>query len=71
MTPEGAFIEPPRPTLGGILVRLAAFAVFLCVAAVLFWTALFVIPVLFVLGVVGYFVARAQMRRQGFTVFRG
>jgi uncharacterized protein YneF (UPF0154 family) len=57
--------------LGGILVRLAAFAVFLAVAAVLFWTALFVIPVLFVLGVVGYFVARAQMRRQGFTVFRG
>jgi hypothetical protein len=69
MTPDGAFIEPPKPTLGTILVRLAAFAVFLCVGAVLFWTALFVIPLLLVLGAVGYFVARAQMRSNGMAVF--
>jgi hypothetical protein len=62
MTPDGAFIEPPKPTLGTILVRLAMFGVFLCVAVVIFWTALFMLPVLIVLGVIGYFLARSQFR---------
>ena len=71
MTPDGAFIEPPKPTLGTILLRLAAFGAFLCIAGLLFWTVLFLIPVLLVLGVVGYFIARAKLRNTGFTVYRG
>jgi len=71
MTPDGAFIEPPKPTLGTILLRLAAFGVFLCIAGLLFWTVLFLIPVLLVLGVVGYFFARTKLRDSGFTVYRG
>jgi uncharacterized membrane protein len=63
MTPDGDFVTPPKPTIGTILLRLAAFGVFLCIAALAFWTILFMIPVLLVLGVVGYFVARSQLRR--------
>lgn len=63
MTPDGRFIEPPKPTLGMILLRLAAFGVFLAVGALVFWTMLFMLPVLILLGVIGYFVARGQMRR--------
>ncbi|HUW80196.1 MAG TPA: hypothetical protein VMV54_04775 [Acidocella sp.] len=63
MTPDGAFIEPPKPTLGTILMRLVAFAVFLCIGAVVFWTALFVIPILIVLGIVGFFLAQMRFRR--------
>jgi hypothetical protein len=70
MTRNGEFIDPPKPSLGTIVARLAAFGVLLLVAAVAFWTALFVIPVLMVLGVVGYFVARHQLRRGGFVVTR-
>jgi uncharacterized membrane protein len=65
MTPDGAFVEPPKPapaSFGTIVARLIAFGVALCVAAVLFWAALFIIPVLIVLGVIGYFIARGQMR---------
>jgi len=63
MTPDGAFIEPPKPTLGLILLRLAAFGILLCLGALVFWTMLFVLPVLLILGVAGYFVARGQLRR--------
>jgi uncharacterized membrane protein len=63
MTPDGAFITPPKPTLGTIIARLVIFALVLCVGAVMFWTALFVLPFLLLLGVVGYFVARSQFRR--------
>ncbi len=72
MTLDGTFIEPPKPTLGTILVRLAAFGVFLCIAGLLFWTVMFLIPVLLVLGVAGYFFARAKLRRaSSFTIYRG
>lgn len=63
MTPDGAFIEPPKPSIGTILVRLALFGLFLCIGAIVFWTAVFVLPVLIVLGVAGYFFARMQLRR--------
>lgn len=69
MTPDGTFIEPPKPSrppkpsLVTILVRLALFGLFLCIGAIVFWTAVFVIPVLIVLGAVGYFFARMQLRR--------
>jgi uncharacterized membrane protein len=65
MTPDGAFIDPPKPapaSFGTIIARLIAFGVALCVVAVLFWAALFIIPVLIVLGVVGYFLGRGQLR---------
>jgi hypothetical protein len=64
MTPDGAFIEPPKPSIGTILVRLALFGLFLCIGAIVFWTAVFVLPVLIVLGVAGYFFARMQLRRR-------
>jgi hypothetical protein len=63
MTADGSFIEPPKPKLGTILVRLALFGVALCVAALMFWTALFVIPVLIVLGLLGFLAAKVQIRR--------
>ena len=65
MTPDGTFIDPPktRPTsFGTIVARLFAFGVALCVVAVLFWAALFIIPVLIVLGVVGYLFGRGHIR---------
>ena len=63
MTPDGTFIEPPKPTLGAILVRLAIFAVVLCIGAVMFWTTLIMLPFLLLLGVIGYFAARSRFRR--------
>jgi uncharacterized membrane protein len=63
MTPDGAFIEPTKPTLGTILARIIAFCILLVVAAVAFWMALFIIPVLIILGVAGYAFARMQVRR--------
>lgn len=70
MTRGGEFIDPPKPSLGVILARLAAFGVLLVVAAVAFWAALFIIPILLALGLVGYLVARQQMKRDGFLVMR-
>jgi hypothetical protein len=63
MTPDGDFITPPKPTMGGILARLAAFAVLLVVAAVAFWMALFIIPVMIILGLAAYAFSRGQVRR--------
>ncbi|HTJ89821.1 MAG TPA: hypothetical protein VL356_06555 [Acidocella sp.] len=66
MTPDGAFIDPPKPTpvsFGTIVARVIAFGVALCIVSVLLWAALFIIPVLILLGVVGYFFARGQMRQ--------
>ena len=63
MTPDGMFIEPAKPTLPTILERILAFGAVLCIVALLFWAAVFIIPVLVVLGVVGYFFGRVQMRR--------
>ncbi len=69
MTLDGNVVEPPKPTLGTILVRLALFGVGLFVLAVAFWAAVFMIPVLLVLGVVGYFAFRSQLRRSRVVVF--
>jgi uncharacterized membrane protein len=74
MTPDGAFIDPPKSTpgpvsFGTIIARVIAFGVALCMVAVLFWAALFIIPMLIVLGVVGYFFARGPMRRAQFRRF--
>jgi uncharacterized membrane protein len=67
MTPDGTFIDPPKQqpaSFGTIVARIIAFGVALCVVALLFWAVLFIIPVLIVLGVVGYFFARGPLRMQ-------
>jgi uncharacterized membrane protein len=68
MSRNGEFIDPPRPRLGTIVARLAAFGALLLFAALAFWMALFIIPVLLLLGVAGYFYARHQIKRGRFVV---
>ncbi len=70
MTRNGEFIDPPKPSFGTIAARVAAFGVLLLIGAVAFWAALFIVPLLLVLGVAGYFIARQQIRRGGFVVMR-
>lgn len=60
MTTDGRFVERPKPSLLQIALRLAAFVVALCVGAVLVWTAFIMIPILLVLGFVGYLLVRGQ-----------
>ena len=66
MTPEGNFIEPPKPKLGEILLRLVMFGLFLCLAGVMFWVmfwvAIFVVPVLVLLGLAGFLFMKLQGR---------
>ncbi len=64
MTPDGNFVQPPKPTLGVIAARLIAFAALLVVAAVAFWMALFIVPILIILGIAAYALSRAQMNRR-------
>ena len=66
MTPEGDFVEPSKPKLGEILLRLVMFGLFLCIAGimfwVMFWVAVFVVPVLVVLGFAGFLFMKLQGR---------
>ena len=66
MTPDGAFVTRTSnsPSLSTILARLLGFGIMLGVAAVAFWAALFIIPVLILTGLVGYAVLRL-MRPSG------
>ena len=70
MTRSGDFIDAPKPGLGAIVTRVAVFGALLLVAAVAFWAALFIVPVLLLLGVVGFFVVRQQIKRSQFVVMR-
>jgi uncharacterized BrkB/YihY/UPF0761 family membrane protein len=70
MTRSGDFVQPARPGFGTIVARLAALGVLLLVAALAFWAALFIVPVLLVLGVIGYFVFRQQVKRGNVVVMR-
>jgi len=63
MTPDGAFVDPPKATLGTIVLRVLVFGIILFVGAVAFWTALFMLPVLILMGLAAYLVMRSQMRR--------
>ncbi len=65
MTPDGNFIDPPKPSLGGILMRLLLFGVALAIVAALFWATLLILPFLLLLGVIGYFTLRVQFSRFG------
>jgi hypothetical protein len=65
MTPDGAFIDPPKPaplSFGTIVGRLIAFGVALCVVALLFSAALIIIPVMIALGTVAYFLGRGKFQ---------
>jgi hypothetical protein len=63
MTPDGQFIEPPKPSIFTYLLRLALFAVALAAVVALFWTVLLVLPLLFLAGIVGFFLFRPQIIR--------
>jgi hypothetical protein len=70
MTPEGRILGPQPVSLGTIMARLAAFGVGLFVLAIAFWAALFLLPVMLILGVLGYFALRGQLQRGGFEIRR-
>ncbi len=66
MTPQGDFVEQPKPTLGVILLRLVMLGLFLSIAGVMFWVmfwaAIFVVPVVVLLGLAGYMFTKLQGR---------
>ena len=64
MTPDGQFIEPPRPSILTYLLRLAVFGVALAIIATLFWTMLLVLPMLILAGVIGFLLLRPQITRR-------
>jgi hypothetical protein len=59
MTPEGEFVDPPpvKTGIGAFLVRLVIFGLMVGAVGLMFWTALLVLPLLLLAGVVGYFTA--------------
>ncbi len=61
MTPDGKFIEPPKPSIFSYLLRLAAFGLALAVIAALFWALVLVVPLLILAGVVAYLVFKPRM----------
>ena len=65
MTPEGEFIDPPAPKadIGMLVVRLVVFGLVLGVIGLMFWTVLLALPLLLLVGVVGYFAVRLPMFR--------
>jgi hypothetical protein len=67
MTPEGEFVDPPRPSLVTILLRLALFGVFLAIIGaaiwVALWTALLLLPFVLIAALVVYFVVRPRFYR--------
>ena len=66
MTRGGQFVDPPKPGLGAIMARVAAFGLLLLMAAAAFWAALFLVPLLLILGAAGYFMFRQRLRRDNF-----
>lgn len=62
MTADGQFVERPKPSFLQIALRVVSFVAALCVGAVLVWTAFIMIPILLVLGLVGYMLVRSQRR---------
>lgn len=63
MTPEGNFIEPPKPSILTYLLRLALFGVALAMVAALFWTFLLVLPLFILAALIAGLLFRAQLRR--------
>ncbi len=69
MTPDGQFLEPPRETAAEKLLRygvvVAAIAGLLAVAALAFWLAVMLIPVVIVAAAVAYAAFRWRMWKLG------
>ena len=61
MTPDGQFIEPPKPTILNYLLRLAMFGVALAIVAAIFWTMILVLPLLILAAVIGYFAIKPKI----------
>jgi hypothetical protein len=58
MTPDGEFIDPPKPSILTYLLRLALFGVALAAVAALFWTVILVLPLLILAGAIAFFAFR-------------
>lgn len=69
MTPDGRFVEPPRPSFGTQLARWAGIAVAVAVAlgivALAFWMALFLLPIAIAAALIGYAAFRWRMSKFG------
>jgi len=68
MTPDGQFVERPKPSIMTYLLRLVLFGVMLAVVAAVFWTMILVLPLLILAGIIAYFVLRPHVAR--FTIRR-
>jgi uncharacterized RDD family membrane protein YckC len=64
MTPDGQFVEPPKPSLTTWLLRLAAFGLSLAIVFALFWAVIIVVPLLILAGAVSYFLFRNRVNWQ-------
>ena len=60
MTPEGEFVDQPKTGFGVFLIRLAIFGLAVGAVALMFWTMLLALPILFVLGIIGYFAIKTR-----------
>ncbi|HYP64263.1 MAG TPA: hypothetical protein VEQ16_10255 [Acidocella sp.] len=61
MTPDGQFVEPPKPSILTWLLRLAMFGLTLGLIVALFWTLVLVVPLLILAGIVGFFLFRPRV----------
>ncbi len=66
MTPDGQFIEPPKPSILTYVLRLAMFGVALAAIAAFFWTLILVLPLLLLAGIIGYFALRPRIQFRRF-----
>jgi hypothetical protein len=60
MTPDGRFVDRAGPKLGTIALRLLMFGIGLCVIAAVASTMLMLLPVILLLAVISYLVARLR-----------
>jgi hypothetical protein len=60
MTPDGEFIDPPKPSILTYFLRLALFGVALAAVAALFWTVILVLPLLLLAGALGYLLLKPR-----------
>jgi len=67
MTPEGEFVTPPKPSLLTTLLRFAVLGGVLVLAVALVWVAvwaaLFLLPLLLLGAVIGYFLLKPRFFR--------
>jgi hypothetical protein len=61
MTPDGQFVEPPKPSIVTWLLRLAMFGLSLAIVFALFWTVILVVPLLILAGLVSFLLFRSRV----------